>query len=885
MKLRDLRLRVRALLAPRRVERELADELDFHIERETEKLVASGLGLPEARQRARARCGSLTLAAEECRDARGTAFVDACARDVVYALRTFGRAPGVALTIVATVALGLGLAASLFTLFNRFAFREDAVRDPEELFAVVRPQAPGAEERVRFTRPQYETLRRETSVFSDVFGMLPDIDSRIDGRMMGGTLVTGNFFRVLGVEPALGRALTPADDGRDGGAPVMVLSQRGLSRIFSNDPGVLGRKLIVNGASYEIVGVMPEGFRGLAVAAPDYWAPLSRLGEFRPFHAGREDRVGIDVIGRLKPGMSRRAAAAGLAVWDSGRADAGTVDRRSPSLTLEPRRGTLPEPLIEVLLGLSPLFFAFGMILMIAWANVANLLLARAVSRQREIGIRLSLGAPRRRIVRQLLTESLLLALAAAACGFLVSRLVLEATVAAVTATLPPELAEFVRIAAPAADWRVALFLVAGAVLSTVGFGLAPALQATRLELVRTMRGEVAADARPSRARNLLIGVQVTAAALLLICASVFLRSALQAAAADPGLRTSDTLIVEMVNEPLRPAMLAAVAAEPLVAAVAASWPDSMSRPRAALASPGGEASRSPVAIRRVSPEYFDVLDIRVLRGRAFTREEGPSGAAVAVVSEAAARSLWPSGDAIGQVLHVEPDPDGRYRDEPPLPSRDFVVVGVVRDVAGFRFTGYAEAGVYLPTGPGNARTALTLRAHGDPERARRALLERLTIVDPNMGQVMTLRTLARMQSYLLQIGFWVTLVLGGLALALTLSGLFSVLSYLVEQRSREIGVRMALGATARDVAGLVLSQSLRPVGIGLGAGAGMAAALAIVLMSTPLAAQIGNSVRVLDPVAYVASLAFIVTACVLAASIPALRAARIDPMATLRQD
>jgi putative ABC transport system permease protein len=282
------------------------------------------------------------------------------------------------------------------------------------------------------------------------------------------------------------------------------------------------------------------------------------------------------------------------------------------------------------------------------------------------------------------------------------------------------------------------------------------------------------------------------------------------------------------------------------------------------------------------------VLGIDVLRGRGFTQAERTADAAVAVVSDAVARQLWPKLDAVGQVLHLEPDPNSKTQrvDEPPLPSRMFTVVGVVRDVAGFRVPDFQEAtGVYVPTSAATAETSLTVRVHGDPEQARRALLQRLTAIDPNMGEVRTMRTIARMETYLLQIAFWLTLVLGGLALVLTLSGLFSVLSYLVEQRKKEIGVRMALGATTRDVAGSVLSQSVRPVGFGLIAGSGSAAGLATVLMATPVASEIGGIVHVFDPVAYAASLACIVIACVLAALMPALRAARIDPMKTLRQE
>jgi hypothetical protein len=429
---------------------------------------------------------------------------------------------------------------------------------------------------------------------------------------------------------------------------------------------------------------------------------------------------------------------------------------------------------------------------------------------------------------------------------------------------------------------------------------------------VRTIRGEVTRDSRPGRSRGVLIGIQVTASALLLICAGVFLRSALASSTVDPGIRTADTVMVEIINEQTRGAMIRAVTAEPLVAEIAASWPDTLGRPRAAVAEAlapkaafaeaadsgagtpapksalGAEASaKAAVAYKFVSPEYFSVLGIDVLRGRGFRQGETASAAGVVVVSETVARKLWPEGDAVGQTMGLEPDPDSKTRreDEPPLGARTFTIVGVARDVAGFRFADVKEADVYVPIGAVDAQTSLTVRVHGDPELARRALLTRLTAVDPNMGQVLTIRTVASMETYFLQIAFWLTLVLGGLALLLTLSGLFSVLSYLVEQRAKEIGVRMALGATPRSVGRLVLSQSAHPVGFGLIAGASMAAALGIVLMASPAASQIGNIVHVFDPVAYAASVLCIVAACVLAALIPTLRAARIDPIATLRQD
>jgi predicted permease len=586
-----------------------------------------------------------------------------------------------------------------------------------------------------------------------------------------------------------------------------------------------------------------------------------------------------------------------MSAWASASSDLKAVNDRPKTIMLRPRQGTIHADLIEELLVFTPIFFAFGLILMIGCANVTNLLLARGISRQREIGIRLSLGASRAGIIRLLLTESLLLALGSASCALVVSRLALSSGLNAVSTTMPAEVAEQISLSAPAWDWRVIAFLLCGATVSTVLLGLAPALQAARLELVRTMRGEITHDARPGRARNALIAVQVGASALLLICAAVFLRSALAAAAVEPGLRVDDTLALEIGNESARAAVLQEVTGDPTVAAVAAAWP-SMLGGTLGVASVSGAntSSRLPIDYKFVSPEYFSLLDIDVVRGRGFAPAERTSGSGVAVVSETVARRLWPDRDAVGQTLHLEPatprpgegvvDGPGRAGPAGPLlHARAFAVVGVVRDArVGVGLFQIGDAGLYLPIDRESPETSLTLRVRGDPEHARQRLIERLARLDPAVS-IRTLRTLVGIGAYILSIVFWVTAVLGALALALTLSGIFSVLSYVVEQRRQEIGVRMALGATTRSVMGLVLSQSARPVALGLLAGAGLAGTMAIALMSTPAASQIGDTVRVFDPLAYGASLLCIVTACLLAASIPALRAARIDPMATLRQE
>ena len=902
MNLRDLFLRLRALMMPNRVERELDEELAFHIARETQKHIAAGLSPIEARTRAIARFGPVPLAADQCRDARGTAVIDNLTRDIVYAFRTFRRAPLAALTIAATVALGLGLVAVVFTVYTLFFLRVDAVRSPGELFAVEleRSTDSGTDERVSLARPEYDAMRRETSVFTDMAAMLDGGPPYVEGHLARSFLVTGNFFQVLGVQAALGRPLLPEDDQRSEGRPVIVLSYAGWHKLFKGERDVIGRRVTIGRAPFEIVGVMPDGFRGLGVTPPDYWAPLALAAQFR---GAREETIPIEVIGRLKPGLAPEAAAAAVSAWATGRADLppSRAGRASASPTeafggggqtppgrpirasLSPRQGTLSSDGFGVVF--APLFFAFGLILMIGCANVANLLLARGLSRQREIGIRLSLGASRRRIIRQLLTESLILSLAAAICGVVVARLFLDGALYAVIVTLPPEIAQFIslfNLTAPTADWRVLVFLMVGAVASTVFFGLAPALQATRVDLVPAIYGELTRGSRPRGARHALIAVQVGASVLLLICAGIFLRSAVTAATKNPDVR-SDVLRISLETESRRAPLLQALRSDPLVEAIAASSPATRGVISPSAPAQATGPSSFPVYQEAVSSEYFALLGIDVVSGRGFTPAERTADAGVVVVSESIARRLWPNGDGAGQLVRLDASQPASPN-APSVSSRTFTVVGVVREPGRASVSSLEAFRVYLPTSVENPEPWL-LRVRGNAEQMRQALLERLSAIDPTLMNVISLQALARLQTYPLQIGFWVSVVLGGLALLLTVSGVFSVLSYVVEQQAKEIGVRMALGAATQNVVRLILLQAVRPVGIGLAAGGGLAAVVAIVLMTTPIAAEIGDSIDVLDPGAYAASLLVIVASCVLAVSLPALRAARIDPIATLRKD
>jgi predicted permease len=604
----------------------------------------------------------------------------------------------------------------------------------------------------------------------------------------------------------------------------------------------------------------------------------------RAADAGREDDVVVEVVGRLKPGVSVAAVATGLTAWGSER-NHPIVRGRNIPMRLRPSTGTLLAEPMEAMLVFAPIFFAFGLVLLIGCANVANMQLARGLARQREIGVRLALGGARRRIVRQLLTESLLLALAAAACALVMTQLLLRGTVAAVVATMPPETAELLSLTVPVTDWRVVIFLTAGAVVSTALFGLAPALHATRFAPLRTIRGDVTVGHHPRRARHLLIGAQVGASALLLICAAVFLRSAMAAAGVDPGVRTDDTIRISVRNEEGRPALLRAARAHPLVTAVAAvSW-RTLDTLAADVPAAPGTSSLLPVDRIAASSDYFDVLGLSRVSGRSFTPAERSDEAGVVVLSESIARDLWPHGNAVGQVVRLGAS-EARAGAAAAAPNRAFTVVGVLRDVTGpLAVDLFPPTAVYVPATPESAGTALMLRVRGDPERARQALVEDLLRADPGLGEVVTMRTIAATPVYVLQLAFAVVVVLGGLALVLTVSGLFSVLSYIVEQWGKDIGVRMALGATTGDVARLVLAYVMRPVALGLLAGGGLAAALGVILLATPVAGGLAGVVDVLDPVAFAGGVLVILVAALVAAALPAAQAIRVDPVVTLRTE
>jgi predicted permease len=880
---RDLQLRLRALLRHRRVDDELDEELAFHLEMQARKLRGAGADDADAQRLARARFGSTALVADQCRDARGIGVVETLLQDVRYALRSFRRAPAFALTVVGTIALGLGLNTAVFTIFNAYVLKPFAVRDPYSLYAFEWRSRAG---QWRFlTWPEYEEFRRDNPVFSEVFAERRQLITRIEGHAAYTQLVSGNYFRMLGVDAAIGRVLEPADASAPGRAPVAVISHAFWQRAFGGDPAVIGRIIFVQGHPCEVIGVAREGFGGLDFAlSRDVWAPITLAPQledgadlFGPEHPRR-----VGIVGRLKPGVTVKAAEAALLAWAQATTRTFADDDKAAGVLVESRATSVP-PTPMTMLAFAPIVAAFALVLLIACANVANMMLARGMARQREIGIRLTLGAWRARLVRQLLTESVLLALPAAAVGFAVSRVTIDAAVRIMFATLPSEFTEYMRVAPLPPDLRVLAFMLAAAVATGIVFGLAPALQTTRSNIVSMARGDFGSDFGPARLRRALVVVQITASVMLLITAAVLVRSAQRLSRIDPGVRTRDIITLD-VRDSERARVVAALGTHPIVVGIAgaSAIPLDATAPDVALATLDRPELVS-VRYRYVSPSYFDVFDLPILSGRTFTTEEAEAGAPVAILSAAAAARLWPDQpqrDAVGRVLRVVPD--RRTRPGARIARFQTVqVIGIARDSgADLGKNGPLPAAVHFPASLTMAGSGLVVRVSGEPEAARRSLDTSLAVAAPGAVQeIHKLQEFVSGRVYPFRAAYWVAGVVGGLALLLTVSGLYGVLSYLVTQRAKEISIRMALGANTPTVVSLVIAQSMRLAAIGLPAGVLLALGAAMVFASKLV------MIDTFDAFAYLAGALAVFAACLAASFFPALRAARLDPMTILRAD
>jgi predicted permease len=787
-------------------------------------------------------------------------------QDVRYALRSLRRSPGFVLTVAATIALGLGINTALFTLFNSYVLRPIPVRDPGSLYRLT--WTTGAGRAHAFSWDEYRRLREDTDVFSEI-AAVQFVQTRVDGRVFRGQLVTGNYFQMLGVGAVLGRTILPEDGAVPGREPVVVLSFDAWQAVFAGRPDIVGTSILIRGSPMEVIGVARQGFQDLDETPRDFWAPLTvaRLLQDGPDLFGPERPERLAIIGRVRTGQRLSSAEAELGAWSRQMTSQHANERRAGGVVLRSSATAMPlTP--ELLLVISPLAAAFALALLLACANVASMMLARGVARQREIGIRLSLGAARGRLIGQLLTESILLSVPAAVLGWIVSRIAIESALRTMYATVPEDMLELLREVTLPVDWRVIVFMSVAAVTSAVGFGLVPAIQASRPNVMLAARGEFTADLRPVRLRNALVLAQVTACTLLLVACGALLRTTIEMSSIDVGFRTGGVVAMEVV-EKARKRVIDTVASDPAVEAIAAasSIPLNGLVPSVPIVSQDGSAISA--TYNYVSPGYFDLLAIPILRGRVFTSAEAVAEAPVAMVSAATAQRLFGNGNPLGQMVHVEG-----------APARDVRIVGVTGDIVTCCIAhGKDPALIYLPAGS-STRGAILVRVRGSVEIERRGLDVRLSRTVP--GGISDIHSLDQHRAagvYPFRAASFIGLAVGGLALLLTVSGVYATVSYLVTRRTKEIGVRMALGATTGAVTALMLIQSVRVAGAGIGFGVALAVGVSRLLASRMV------FMRAFDLPALAGGVLVVAAAAIAAGYIPSRRAARVDPITSLRCD
>jgi predicted permease len=804
--------------------------------------------------------GSVALTLEESRAVWGFAWLDSWKQDIRYALRGIRRSPGFALSVIGAIGLAIGLNTTMFTVFNAYVLRTFAVRDPYSLYGFTWYGKNGQGH--HFRQHEVDSLARSHDPFSDIVATT-NLQGQVDGHLLFGQLVSGNYFGMLGVGMTQGRPILPDDAGA-----VMVLSHQAWQNQFGGDPALIGRNVYLRGRPFTVVGIANPGFVGLESFPGGFWIPLHQ------YSAVAEGTPGLKIVGRLRPAVTPEAAKSPLLAWSRA------IDPEAVGVAMISHATTIPITR-DAIFTFIPLFVAFGLVLTIACANVSNLMLARALARQRDIAIRVSLGAGRRRLIRQLLTESAVLAIPAALTGLVISQVTIEGARSLLFATIPATYSRLLVLADLSTDWRVFGFVLAASLASAVLFGLTPAIQTTRSRLVEANRGDFSSDYRPARLRSLLVVVQVAVCALLLICTGIVLRSERIVMSRGTGLDTHGVWDLKMLERYQAPAA-ARLAREPGVDAVAAAWhaPLYGSTRQIEVATPERPQSVR-VGYNFVSSGYFQALRIPVVRGRSFSELESDAAAPMAVVSESAARRLWPDRDALGETIviptAVSRDP---YMDRRPGYSHARVV-GIVRDViSGMVAVGGPEACLYFPT---NARAphndSILVRFRSDSS-ARKQLGAALDGIAPSLSDMINpMDEVLAVQIYPFRITFWLAGFLGGVGLLLTVSGIYGVMSYVVSQRTKEIGIRLAMGAGAWDVVRMVVRQSAWLAGVGAAIG------VVLALMIAPIFAHELDAIRPYDWAPYAGTALVVVAAATAASFRPARRAVGIDPVRTLRCD
>jgi predicted permease len=886
----------------------LDDELQFHLEQQTAENVAAGMSKEEARYAAMRIFGNRTMVAENARATWGWIWVEQVGQDLRHALRTLRKSPLFTVVAILTLALGIGANTAIFSLLDQVLLQALPVKHPEQLVLL-------AERGIRFgdswgdndiSYPMYRDFRDRNQVFADMFCRFPTSVSLTYGdhtERVAAELVSGSYFPTLGVTAAVGRILTPDDDRTPGGHPVAMLSYSFWQTRFSSDRSILGKTIVTNGYAMTVIGVAQAGFDGVELGyKPKVFIPIMMQVQMWPRRNRLVERSlhWVTAYGRLKPGIGIAQAKASLqplmrgimqvevqeptlrhySDYDRAQFSKHSVDLLTGSQGWSGLRERMQTPLC-VLVALT------GAILLLACANVANLLLARATAREREMSVRAAIGAGRGRIARLLLVESLLLSAFGTAVGL---GLAFVADHFLLAIYLPADATGDSALSATP-DVRVLGFAIGAMLLTALVFGLAPAVQGSRTDLAPTLKDRAGSSvgSRQLLLRKLLVTCQVTLSLLLLIGASLFLRTLANLAGPGPGFSTERLMAFSVdpsldgysddrardffrrLTEELQvlPGVSSVgLSAMPLLQGY--GW----SNPVIAegySADPGQD--QQPV-LSQISPDLFTTLGVPILAGRDFSALDTKP---VALINETFARKYFAGRNPIG--LHIGlVNEQSSSADTPNLE-----VIGVVKDMKFKNLRDPAPSQVYLPYLQSDNLRSMTyyLRTRLDPRQLMEAVPEQVRRLDPKIPMV-DLRTIDDQISRSLtteRLVASLSAVFGGLATVLAMIGLYGVTAFTVARRTREIGIRMALGALQGDVIRMVMREVLMLIGAGIAIG-------------IPLALALGGLVRSQlygldphDPVTVIASTLALATAAAFAGFIPARRASRIDPMQSLRSE
>jgi predicted permease len=899
--LRVIAARLAAFLSTRRREAELNDEIQAHLDLLMQENIRAGMSVEDARAAAHREFGGVEQIKETYRDQRGLPFLETIAQDIRYAMRTFRRSPGFVIAVVLSLSLGIGVNSAIFTVLNALMLQSLPVRNAEELF-VARPQGPAGTSD-QFSYPVFEQLRRavpapgSVAAMGRIARMYRLVDGERETQLTSVQLVSGEFFPLLGVSPVRGRLLAPEDNQQVGGHPVAVISHGFWLRAFGGAADVVGRGLSVNGAHFTIVGVAAQGFSGVWLESPaDMWIPLMMQNEVHyaqnySSSSERADRLNtfiaeegirwLDVVGRgtnpaitsaIQTAYQRTVAIEAESISEPARR-ARFVQQR---LTITPAGQGFSN--LRTRFG-PPLFAVFGMaalILFIACGNTVNLLLARAATRQREIAVRLSIGASRGRLVRQLLTENFLLVAMAAAVGLVFAGwagdlLVRQALGSTGPAPFPVDV-----------NGRVIGFTVGMSIMTVLLFGLVPAFRTTSLQLGTALKVATArASGSRSSLQKFLVASQVALSLVLLVGAGLFVRTLQNYASVTLGFSQEHILTASINPHAVgyAPERLPQLYGN-LVARVE-SVPGVSSASVAVCALATGCQNISGIAIdgyqpgagenvqlqeNRVSLNYFATTGMRFVEGRDFNDRDRENTPKVAIVNRAMVQRFFPDQRAIGKRIGYG--------------TADTEIVGVVEDARVNRVQDSPRPMAFYPLAqmPVDA-TALDVRAAGDPRlivtEVRRAVasvdaslpIDRVTILSEQVTRGLRQeRLIAGLAS-----------IFGMLALGLACVGLFGVMSYAVSRRTTEFGIRMALGAQQSQVLRSVFRESLAIVTYGLAAG------IPAALIASLLLADLVFGVSPGDPTTVSIAALLLAGVAALASLLPAWRASRVDPMVALR--